>query len=136
MSERYVTGWEKIVGFDPVIEGLRGGDRKDRQLGLIPLKASHSEIPGCEPDWDLRTPRPGWRRIPGCIRVVKASIPNPIPYEAPPWAGWRGVVTKDGLVFDFESGQPMKDYNHQPVGAAPVVGAPPGFYAKKLKGEK
>ena len=94
-----LDGWSEIAGFDPEAEGL------------VRLKRSHSEIPGCDVSWDTRPVGPKWQRIPGCIRVVSAKIVDPVPYEAPAWAGWRGVVTKVGLVFDYEAGHRMKDYS-------------------------
>ncbi len=88
--------------FDPVKAGLKLG------------RVSNTEIPGVAAEWDLREPKPGWRRVPGGIRVVHASIPNPINYEPPEWAGWRGVITKDGRVFDCETGEEMRPYGLLP----------------------
>lgn len=88
--------------FDPVAAGLKPG------------RVSNGDIPGVSADWDLRQPKPGWRRIPGGARVVSASIPNPINFYPPEWAGWRGVVTKDGRVFDFETGREMRPYGLLP----------------------
>ncbi len=63
--------------------------------------------------------RPGWQRC--AWRVVSAKIPDPIPYDAPSWAGWRGVLTKSGRVFDYETGREMKPLGvvPRPVGPAP-----------------
>ncbi len=47
-----------------------------------------------------------WQRC--GYRVVSALIPEPIPYEAPKWAGWRAILTRSGRVFDYETGREMK----------------------------
>lgn len=80
-------------GFDPVGRGLQ------------PFTA-----PSPHPHWETYQPRAGWQRVDGCIRVVSDKIPDPIPYHAPGWAGWRGVVTADGRVFDCDTGHQMRDY--------------------------
>lgn len=81
-------------GYDPIADGLKPGP-------------TTNAIYGASTHWDTRAPGPGWQRVPGGIRIVNASIPNPINYEPPDWAGWRGVVTADGRVFDQESGRLM-----------------------------
>lgn len=101
-----------------------------RKAGLKRLPASHAYFgPGMAQIWDDRPVKSPWQRIDGCIRVVHESIPNPIPYEAPPWAGWRGVVTADGRVFDCDTGHEMRDFSARPM--APRIA--PGSRLKLVK---
>lgn len=66
-----------------------------------------TNVDGCR--WaDMRTCEEGWQRVPGCIRVVHGSIPAPIPFVAPQWAGWRGQLTASGAVYDALTGAPMQ----------------------------
>lgn len=69
--------------------------------------------------WDTRPCGEGFQRIPGCVRVVSDKIPSPLPFKAPAWAGWRGVVTQSGAVYDYEAGHCMNDPHG--VGAVPIV---------------
>lgn len=76
--------------------------------GLRPYPRSNMQF-GASASWDARTPKPGWKRVDGCCRIVKDTIPDPIPFYAPSWAGERGVPTADGRVFDYETGHQMRD---------------------------
>jgi hypothetical protein len=59
---------------------------------------------------DDREPMKGWQKVPGCCRIVHEAIPDPLPFYAPAWCGWRGVPTKSGVVYDYETGREMRDY--------------------------
>lgn len=83
---------------------------------------------GASASWDTRTPNAGWKRVPGCCRIVKANIPKPLPYYAPRWAGERGVPTADGRVFDAVAGHQMRD-----VRADPLAPRPSPAYGSRLK---
>jgi hypothetical protein len=52
----------------------------------------------------------GWQRVPGCCRVVHEAIPDPLPFYAPAWCGWRGVPSANGKIYDYETGREMRDY--------------------------
>ena len=83
----------KASTFDPIRVGLKPwGERPDGVLAR---------------DFDKHPVGAGWQVV--MWRVVHSSIPDPIPYEAPAWAGWRGVVTASGRVFDYETGAEMRD---------------------------
>jgi hypothetical protein len=69
---------------------------------------------GASVNHDTRPVGPKWQRVHGCCRIVHASILKPLPYEAPRWAGWRGVPTADGRVFDYETGHQMRNLNGGP----------------------
>ena len=112
-----VEGVVDTKGFDPVAAGLRPGP-------------TTNTVWGASADWGTRPPGPGWQRVSGGIRVVHGSIPNPINYIAPEWAGWRGVVTADGRVFDHETGHEMHDYNERVAGKA-VGGFIPNWQREK-----
>ena len=84
------------IDFDPVVAGLK------------PYPTTNT-IWGASKYWDTREPYKGWKRVPGCIRIVKDSIPDPIPYYAEDYFGWRAVPTADGRVFDFETGHQIRD---------------------------
>ncbi len=64
---------------------------------------------------------PGWQ-VCG-HRVVHDTIPDPIPYDAPTWAGWRGILTSSGRVYDYETGKPMKPLNFGPRPDGPAPGS-------------
>lgn len=76
------------------------------------LPASNTQWGALSP-WDKRPCDAGWQRVPGCVRIVAASIPAPVPFVAPAWAGWRGQLTESGRVYDYESGHRMS-----PMGVA------------------
>jgi hypothetical protein len=72
-----------------------------------------SELPPYGGQQRYLSPSPltkGWQLIPGGYRVVSGRIPDPINYEAPAWAGWRGIVTSTGDVYDYETGMQMYDH--------------------------
>jgi transcriptional regulator with XRE-family HTH domain len=62
-----------------------------------------------------------WQRV--GHRIVSAKIPEPIPYEAPSWAGWRGIITKSGRVFDYETGAEMRELGVSPRPDGPTPGS-------------
>ena len=82
--------------------------------------------------YDDRDPPLGWKRVPGCCRVVNASIPDPLPFYAPAWCGPRGVPTSDGRVFDCETGHEMRDFRS----VVAVPRAMPGSMLKQPKTKK
>lgn len=84
---------------------------------------------GADKSWDAKDWGPGWQRVPGCCRVVHAAIPDPIPFYAPDWCGWRGVPTKGGAVYDYETGREMRDFRA-------LVGPGAKDYGALLKKEK
>jgi hypothetical protein len=51
-----------------------------------------------------------WQRVPDCCRVVHEAIPDPLPFYAPAWCGWRGVPSANGKIYDYETGREMRDY--------------------------
>lgn len=85
------------MSYDPIRAGLR------------PYPTTN-KVWGASEGWDAREPRPGWKRVAGCIRIVRDTIPAPIPFYAPDWCGWRGVPTADGRVFDYETGRQMRNF--------------------------
>jgi len=118
------------AGFDPIAAGLKPGPTTNEIFGA-----------GMGRIWDPRKPLPGWKRVAGGIRIVKDTIPSPINYEPPAWAGWRGVVTADGRVFDYETGHEMKNYNDVPPGRVlggfvPNMARAGGTMLKREKGAK
>jgi hypothetical protein len=88
---------------------------------------------GADAYWDTYDWGPKWQRVPGCCRVVHADIPDPIPFYAPEWCGWRGVPTKSGEVYDYETGRHMRDYR-SPFPAAPRTFEP--FLKGKYKAKE
>ena len=54
-----------------------------------------------------------WRRVPGRHHgypdLVHPDIPHPVADAPPSWAGWRGVLTKSGRVYDAIAGHQMTD---------------------------
>lgn len=86
-----------IDGFDPVAAGLRPYPTTNTQWGASKY-------------WDTRTPKPGWKRVAGCIRIVRDTIPEPLPFYGPEWAGDDGVPTASGEVYDAITGRMMRDY--------------------------
>lgn len=98
-----------VVAFDPV------------KAGLERLPTSNA-IYHADAAFDTREPDKGWKRIPGAVRVVRDTIPDPIPYAAPAWAGWRGVITASGRVFDYETGAELKPWQGAPSPTRPKPG--------------
>jgi hypothetical protein len=76
--------------------------------------------------WDKREPMKGWQRVKGGIRVVSAKIPSPVATPAPAWSGWRGVLSEDGRVFDYETGRELRK-----LGTTSKPAVPPGSRLKK-----
>ena len=101
----------KRAVFDPVAAGLKPWG--DPPPGLVERDLAKNPL------------GPGWQRC--AWRVVHASIPSPIPFHAPPWAGTRGIMGGDGRVYDYATGQRMRDYQ----GGAPSPKPPPGSMAKR-----
>ncbi len=87
----------------------------DHTRGLERFPASN-ETWKASPMTDARPASPGWQRVPGCCRIVRDNIPAPLPFHAPRWAGWRGVVTQSGAVYDYESGHCVR-----PMGTGATV---------------
>lgn len=54
--------------------------------------------------------RPDWRRLPSG-RQLNAAIPDPVDVAPPEWAGDRGVLTKAGRVYDYETAHVMRDFS-------------------------
>lgn len=101
--------------YDPVAAGLRPYPVSNEAFG-----------PGMR-SMDTREVKSPWKRVPGCCRVVHESIPNPIPFYPPEWAGESGVPTADGRVFFNTTGMLMRDYR---AGRTSPVGA---FTGERLK---
>ena len=83
--------------FDPIEAGFR------------PYPLSNT-VWGADKYWDTREPHPGWKRVPGCCRIVHEDIPDPIPYYAEDRHGWRGVPSANGRTYDYETGREMRPY--------------------------
>lgn len=60
--------------------------------------------------------RPVWTRV--GERTVNAAIPDPIDMPPPAWAGWRGVPTRTGAVYDYETAHHMSPPNRLGGGGA------------------
>ena len=105
-------------GFDPVAAGLR------------PYPTTNT-IWGASASWDTRPPKPGWQRVPGCIRIVRAGIPDPLPFYGPDWAGENGVPTASGVIYNALTGDRMRDYRNEVKLVRPAWSNP-----KKQKGDK
>lgn len=98
------------------------------RAGLKPYPVSNT-VWGASKYWDTREPLPGWKRVPGCCRIVHESILDPIAYYADQAVhGWRGVPTVDGRTFDYETGRLMRDYRvgvvQRPMPVAPKAEKP------------
>ncbi len=76
-------------------------------LGWTPARTTHTVL-GASASWDTREPKPGWKRIPGCIRVVHEAIPDPLPFDPPARHGPRAVLTASGAVYDQITGRRMQ----------------------------
>lgn len=81
-------------GFDPVKAGLKPDVTTNEVFGV-----------GMGKTYDRRILPRGWQRVAGGIRVVNASIPNPINYLPPDWCHWQTVVTADGRLFHQVTGK-------------------------------
>lgn len=109
-AQRVMNGWQPLPNFDPTREGEPRGKGHEKGCGLIPWPVSN----GPAMSWaDTREVKPPWKRVPGCCRVVHESIPDPIPFYGPHWAGEQGVPTKTGLVYYATTGMRMKDFNNR-----------------------
>lgn len=105
-----------VADFDPVKAGLR----------------PWGERPSNIPERDLsKTPlQPGWRRL--SWRVINATIPSPIPYHAPLWAGPDAIVTASGRCYHYATGQEIRRYEPSGVKFKPNDGSS----ARLLRGSR
>lgn len=108
---------EPAAAFDPEKAGLTEGRKSFVELGASSY-------------WDMRDLGEGWQRVKGGVRVVNASIPDPINYLPPAWAAPDGVVTADGKVFHAVTGDRMRAPWLKPVSS---LGE---FHGSNLKEER
>jgi transcriptional regulator with XRE-family HTH domain len=103
------------MGRDPPYATTSAEAKAMRQLRAAQLKTGPANI-------RLLPLRPVWVQVGEGeqARMVNAAIPDPVARPAPEWAGWRGVRTMSGAVYDYETAAPMRGFNDQ-LGVAPVA---------------
>lgn len=83
---------------------------------------------GAEPSTDTRPASPGYQRIPGCIVICLESIPDPIPFLAPEWAGGHAIWTASGRIYHASTGAVLSNRNMER--AAPDFAKPGAAHSK------
>lgn len=126
LSSKMRAGVEALAGADasPVAkrsidgEDIGGGFRLRRDAKGNPYGTTSAETRAIRlhlnkgSDQTAPTPlidlRPIWRKLEGG-REVNAAIPDPLSVAPPAWTGARGVVTKSGRVFDYETAHQLRN---------------------------
>lgn len=76
--------------------------------GLRHLPASNVLFKA-DPAWDRRPCGEGWQRVPGACSVVHGDIPDPLPFQAPAWAGPLGIMSANGGAYHAHAGHRLRD---------------------------
>lgn len=97
--------------FDQAPEFTRGLARQPASNAAYNASLAH----------DTRTVGEGWQRVPGCVLIVSAAIPDPIPFIAPDWAGPDAVLTASGRLYHATTGRQLggiaRDFAPRPAAA-------------------